>query len=260
MTIEEMQQRKRELGLTNQDIADRCGLSVPTVQRIMTDKEYSARTYTKAMIEMVLQENPVLHKGEAAYKYGYMKKKQGEYTVDDYFELPDDEKYELIDGVIYDIASPTLSHQDIATSIGIQLYSFVKENKGKCKVISSPLDLTIGKKTVIQPDVMVICDRSKTENGKLKGAPDLVMEVTSPSTKSRDHVLKLNKYKECGVREYWIVDLKADQILVYLFGEEWGTDEDISLKMYSFKDKVPVSIWGGKCYVDFEEIKNDLWE
>ena len=160
-----MQQRKRELGLTNQDIADRCSLSVPTVQMILTDKEYSARTYTKAMIEMVLQEEPVLYEGEVAYKYWYMKKKQGDYTIDDYYELPDDERYELIDGVIYDITSPTLTHQDLATSIGIQLYSFVKENKGKYKVISSPLDLTIGKKTVIQPDVMVICDRSKTENG-----------------------------------------------------------------------------------------------
>ena len=125
MTVEEMQQRKRELGLTNQDIADRCGLSVPTVQRIISGSDIESRAYTKAMIEAVLRDTPQMKDGEAAYKYGYMSKVQGEYTIDDYFELPEEERCELIDGVIYDLSSPVVSHQDIAAEIVVKFRNHV---------------------------------------------------------------------------------------------------------------------------------------
>ncbi len=259
MTAKEMQQRKRELGLTYQEIADRCGLSVPTVQRIITGDEYRSRDYSREMIENVLEAEPVLKEGEAAYKYEYQKKKQGEYTAEDYFQLPEDERCELIDGVIYDLTSPIIDHQDIAGEVYYQLRNFLDQKKGKCKVFISPLDVKLDDKTIVQPDVMIICDRSKGSTGRIVGAPDFVMEVVSPSTKSRDYVLKLNKYLQRGVREYWIVDQKDSMISVYLLGEEWGDEGGIAIKSYSFDDKVPVSVWGGECLIDFSVLEDSLW-
>ena len=260
MTVEEMQQRKRELGLTNQDIADRCGLSVPTVQRIISGSDIESRAYTKAMIEAVLRDTPKMKDGEAAYKYGYMSKVQGEYTIDDYFELPEEERCELIDGVIYDLSSPVVSHQDIAAEIVVKFRNHVKEKGGSCKAFMSPIDVILDEKTIVQPDVLILCDRSKIEKGRIKGGPDLVLEVVSPSSKRRDLVLKLNKYMESGVREYWIVDPMNEKVTVYLFGSEWGDKSDLVIGDYTFSDKVPVSIWGGECMIDFAEVKEDLWE
>ena len=260
MTVQEMQQRKRELGLTNQEIADRCGLSVPTVQRIISGSDINSRAYSKEMIEAVLMDTPKLREGEAAYKYGYMKKKQGEYTLEDYFELPEDERCEIINGVIYDMTAPVVSHQDISGAIYGIFWTHIKNNKGPCKTFSSPIDVILDDKTIVQPDVLILCDKNKIEKGRIKGAPDFVVEVVSPSSRSRDHVLKLNKYMECGVREYWIVDPLSEKITVYLFGEEWGGESDLEIYEYSFDDKVPVSIWSKECLVDFAEIKENLWE
>ena len=72
--------------------------------------------------------------------------------------------------------------------------------------------------------------------------------------------MKLNKYMESGVREYWIVDPMNEKVTVYLFGSDWGDKSDLVIGDYTFSDKVPVSIWGGECIIDFAEVKEDMWE
>ena len=248
MTVEEMQQRKRELGLTYEEIAERCGLSVPTVQRIISGTTEKPREYTRRQIETALSDEKcgtVLKERT----FSYMTKKQGDYTAEDYFALPDDQRCELIDGVIYDLASPTAVHQTIAFELSIQLDGFVKKNGGKCLVFFAPLDIKLGERTVVQPDVMVFC---KNEDKTLRKIPDLAMEVTSPSTRSRDYILKLGKYITSGMKEYWIVDLQKERITVYLFEDELVT------RHYGLYDKVPVSIWDGKCVVDLSEAKDNI--
>ena len=131
VTKEEMQQKKRELGLTYQDISDRSGLSVPTVQRIISGSEINSREYSYKMIEEVLQ----VCESEQVLKYGYQTKKQGEYTYEDYLVLPDDQRCELIDGVIYDMASPTFVHQDIVGEVYYQLKSHIYTKKAKCNYL-----------------------------------------------------------------------------------------------------------------------------
>ncbi len=256
MTAEEMQQRKRELGLTYQDIADRCGLSVPTVQRIISGSDINSRSYSKDMVEMVLKDELHVLEKEAAYRLEYQTKKQGEYTVEDYFQLPDDQRCELIDGVIYYMTSPDIFHQDIAGEAYYQLRNFLGGKKGKCKVFIAPLDVELDGKTMVQPDVMIVCDREKGSTGRIVGAPDFAMEVVSQTSKSRDYVLKLKKYRESGVREYWIVDRNASKITVFLFGEEWGKGEDLVIKDYGFGEAVPVSVWGGECKIDFSVLED----
>lgn len=250
MTIEEMQQKKRELGLTYEEIAERSGLSVPTVQRIISGTTPNPREYSKALIERVLT-GYVLREEPA---FAYMAKKQGEYTIDDYFELPEEERCELIDGYIYDMASPTAAHQLIVGELYHQLRSYVDENKLKCMPMISPLDTSIDNKTVVQPDVMIICPPYRKD---LKGRPlpDLVAEVVSPSSKKRDYLLKLSKYMIAEVREYWIIDCEKKLVTVYLF-----TEDDFSVRTCSFNDPLPVSIWNGECVVDLSRVSAQIEE
>ena len=107
-------------------------------------------------------------------------------------------------------------------------------------------------KTMVQPDVMVVCDRDKIINRCLYGAPDFVVEILSPSTSKKDSTIKLKKYKDAGVREYWMVDPDKKKVVVY----DWNKS-DIPV-VYGFDAKVPVGIFDGECEIDFAEIYEEI--
>ncbi|GHU65550.1 hypothetical protein FACS1894184_01550 [Clostridia bacterium] len=134
-------------------------------------------------------------------------------TYDDYLAIDDGKRHELIDGVIYDLAAPIDAHQAIVLELGAQLRNYLK---GKtCIVRVSPYDVKLSERNVVQPDVLIICDRKKIDPKKgCIGAPDYIAEVTSPSTSSIDSLRKFNLYREFGVREYWIIhpDTKLIQV------------------------------------------------
>ena len=241
MTIQEMRQKKRELGITYEQIAQRCGLSGITVQRIMNGTTENPRQYTLDRLAWALTQSEVR---EEAFKYGYSDTDRGLCSAEDYYKLPEDEHCELIDGRIYDMASPSDVHQDILMDLAMQLYMYVKQRGGSCRVRMAPSDVKLDEITVVQPDVYIIC-KPRTR----KDAPDFIAEVVSPSTKVRDYIIKLNKYKERGVREYWIVDKDRGSIKVYLFEAD-----DFTLNEYSFNDPVPVNIWCGECVVDLSSV------
>lgn len=117
-------------------------------------------------------------------------------------------------------------------------------------VFISPTDVQLDcdNKTMVQPDVFVLCDKSKLKKQVLFGYPDLIIEVLSPSTRTKDIHIKTRKYRLAGVREYWIVDPMKRQIFVHNF------EKGNLSSLYTFEDKVPVGIWDGKCEVDFKEI------
>lgn len=189
---------------------------------------------------------------EEAVAYGL--KRQGEYTLEDYYAIPDERRVELIDGVIYDMAAPTFTHQDLTGSIYFKLRLHIFEKNGACKPIMSPFDVQLDRddKTMVQPDVMVVCDRDKIINRCLYGAPDFVVEILSPSTSKKDSTIKLKKYKAAGVREYWMVDPDKKKVVVY----DWNKS-DIPV-VYGFDAKVPVGIFDGECVIDFEEIYQEI--
>lgn len=184
----------------------------------------------------------------------YGVKRQGEYTLEDYYEIPDERRVELIDGVIYDMAAPTFTHQLLNGKIYNRLDTFVSKKKGKCVPAMSPIDVQLDcdDKTMVQPDVIVICDRNKIINRCLYGAPDFVVEVLSPSSAKRDTAIKLRKYKEAGVREYWMIDPDKKKVIVY----DW-TKSEIPM-VYGFDSKVPVCIFDGECEIDFAEIYEEI--
>lgn len=249
MTVEEMKKRKNELGYTYEQIAELSGVPLGTVQKVFAGVTKSPRYETLQALEQLLKEQPQVRREPEAV---YMTKKQGEYTLDDYYALPDEQRVELIDGVIYDMSAPTSIHQLLGSEIREQLKAYIKKKKGECIPFVAPVDVQLDcdDKTMLQPDVLVVCDRKKIIKRCIYGAPDFLVEILSPSTKKKDAFIKLNKYMEAGVKEYWMVDPDKKRVVVYDF------ENDDYPAIYGFDAKVPVALFGGECEVDFEEIYN----
>ena len=259
MTLSEMKERKKELGYSYEQIADMSGVPLSTVQKVFSGATQSPRYETLMAIEMVLEDYNSTKVGEAACAYGAKPvKRQGEYTVEDYYNWPEDERIELIDGVIYHVSMPSIEHQRIVGEIDFELKSFVKKKKGKCEIFGAGIDVRLDcdDKTMVVPDITVVCEKDKLTKQYLDGAPDLVVEVLSPSTRKKDMTIKLDKYANAGVKEYWVIDPKKENIVVYEFSE--NDEFEMQIHIYTFENQVPVGIWNGECVVDFAEIKEFL--
>lgn len=261
MTLSEMKERKKELGYSYEQIADMSGVPLSTVQKVFSGATQSPRYETLLAIETVLEDYSTTRISEDAVQYGDKPtKRQGEYTVEDYYNWPEDERIELIDGVIYHVSMPSIKHQSIVGEIDFILKSFVKKKKGKCRVFGAGIDVRLDcdDKTMVVPDITVVCGKDKFTEQYLDGAPDLVVEVLSPSTRKKDMTIKLDKYANAGVREYWVIDPKKESVVVYEFNEE--EDFEMQIHIYTFEHQVQVGIWDGECVVDFAEIKAYLEE
>lgn len=174
----------------------------------------------------------------------------GGFTEEDYYNLPEGVRAELIDGVFYDMASPTRIHQEILALLMTEIYNYIKSRKSSCHVYPGPfaVKLFADDKTIVEPDISVICDPSKLTDRGCTGAPDWVVEIASPSNSRHDYIRKLNLYSTAGVREYWIVDPKYGQIHVYTM-----SDDHFMLKSYAFSDTVKAGIFEDFS-IDFSEI------
>ena len=144
------------------------------------------------------------------------------YSYADLLAWDDDTRYELYDGRPVALASPSDVHQSILGELYLQLGNYLKGKK--CKAYFSPFDVRIFEEegdslddvdTVLQPDLLVVCDQNKVDRHGVHGAPDLVVEVLSPGTAQYDRLIKFNLYQRAGVREYWIVDPEARMVSVY---------------------------------------------
>ena len=177
-------------------------------------------------------------------------KRQGEYTVEDYEQLEEDIRVELIDGHFIYMDSPLPVHQEVMLELAMTLQLFIKSNQGACTTYVAPCDVQFSeddRTTILQPDVFVICDKSKNNGRRIVGPPDLAIEILSPSTKKKDLGIKRKKYQEGGVREYWIVDLKKKCITVHMF-------ETGETTIYGIDDTIPVGIFDGKCSVEAKQL------
>ena len=266
MTIEEMRQKKREYGYSAKELAELSGVPEGTLQKILSGATKAPRRETLLKLERILgkpgsqspavpypETQPYPETSPAAGRVSEAEpayKTDGSYTLEDYLALPDEQRVELIDGVFYDMAAPTTTHQGIGGFIYKQLLDFAVEHGGPCKPFMSPVDVQLDEddKTVVQPDVLIVCDPKKFQNGRVFGAPDFLAEVLSPSTRKKDMSLKLYKYMNAGVREYWIIDPEKKTTVVY------DLEHDALPVLYGPEDKVPVLVWEGKCEVDFAAI------
>jgi Uma2 family endonuclease len=271
MTVDEMIAKKNEYGYSNKKLAELSGVPLGTVQKIMSKSTKTPRYQSLVALEAVLKGNaPSVSDNAAAPQhslretssYGYTEgtsafrddawhaSENSGKTLEDYLALPDDIRVEMIDGVFYYMSSPTSIHQLISGEIYGQLRDFVKKNGGDCMPFIAPTDVQLDRddKTIVEPDVFVVCDRSQITRPRIVGAPDLVIEVLSPSNWYHDMIRKLRKYKKAGVREYWIIMPEHQEVMVYKF-EESDVPKD-----YTFNDKVPVGIWQDACEIDFKAV------
>ena len=144
------------------------------------------------------------------------RKLEEHFTYADYSKWPEGERWELIDGIAYAMATPTVRHQRVSREIFGQLYLFLR---GKpCQVFFAPFSVRLnadaGDDIVVEPDILVVCDESKLKDGKgVIGAPDFVVEVLSPSTATHDLIRKFMLYQQSGIREYWVAD--TEDKLIY---------------------------------------------
>jgi Uma2 family endonuclease len=138
---------------------------------------------------------------------------QRSFTYDDYLTWPDAPRQEIIAGVLYAMASPTVRHQDVALRLAVAAAPFFKDKP--CRLFVAPLDVVLGEETVVQPDLLVVCDPGKITGACVRGAPDLVIEILSPSSASYDRLLKFKRYADAGVKEYWIVSPELALIEVF---------------------------------------------
>jgi len=176
---------------------------------------------------------------------GALPKEETYYTYVDYkgWELDAGERFEIIYGEAYAMSAPNAQHQEILMALSTQFYNYLQ---GKpCKVYPAPFDVRLFYKeddsddTVVQPDITVICDEKKRGYEGCRGAPDLVIEILSPSNTAIEMQRKLKLYQDAGIREYWIVDPENNGVIVYRFQE--GT----IFHTYKSADTVPVSIFPG---------------
>ena len=168
------------------------------------------------------------------------------YTYEDYLNWPDDERWELIEGAPHMQPAPSWQHQAITFELGRQFGNYLIGKS--CKAFTAPFDLVISEdaieeskaKNVLQPDLLVICNKSGLKGTGYFGVPDLIIEVCSPSTIRNDKVFKFNKYEEAGVKEYWIVEPEGKFISIFTLQENkrYGRPE-----IYTEVDKVKVGIF-----------------
>ena len=202
--------------------------------------------------------------GEASFDYSFLvgeprpgyKLNQlgGPYTIRDYDALPDEIRVELIDGIFYDVSAPSVLHQAVCGYIFNQLFSFRMHSGRKCYPMISPLDVQLDRddRTVVQPDVIIICDMNKVIGRGIFGAPEFILEVLSPSTRTKDLGIKFKKYKNAGVLEYWLIDPEKKTLFQFDFRK------DAPPAVYDFNASVPVLVWDGECCIDLAEMEKSI--
>jgi len=170
-----------------------------------------------------------------------------EFTAEDIENLPEDVRAELIDGRLFFMETPRTIHQRLLGKLLFKLQQYIDENGGNCEVIPAPFAVRIQdeRKNFLEPDLVVVCDPEKIKEDGCHGAPDLIIEITSESTRKRDYGTKMLKYRTAGVKEYWIVDPQKKTVLVY-----WYEDEEKNC-LYGWQDEIEFHLFPGlKVQVD----------
>ena len=170
-------------------------------------------------------------------------------NLEQYEALPEDKRVEVFDGVVYDMARPSQIHQAVSMELSNIIFNYIKGKKGSCQLFSAPFDVKLSDHplTIVQPDIMVICDKDKLDGKRCNGAPDFIIEIVSPSNLSDDYIRKLYYYKNYGVREYWIVDLRRRIVTVNYF------EGNIVSVQYPFDAMIKVNIYDD-LLINFSEI------
>jgi Uma2 family endonuclease len=189
--------------------------------------------------------------------------KQKGYRFSDYLRWPEDERWELIRGVAYNMGpAPSRKHQKVSVTLVNMFYNYLKEKDTPCEVYAAPFDVRLPEEntrpediqTVVQPDIVIICDKSKLDDQGCKDSPDLIVEIISPATAAKDYITKLALYEQNGVKEYWVVHPIDKVVMVYQLAENGIYGRPI---FYAAEDQVEVGIFGSDLVIDMKAVFAD---
>ncbi len=172
------------------------------------------------------------------------------HTEEDYYRLPEHIRAELIDGQFYYISAPSRVHQEILSFLHVEIANYIRSKGGSCKVYPAPFAVRLfdDNTTVVEPDISVICDPGRLTHRGCSGAPDWIIEITSPSNSSHDYIRKLNLYNDAGVREYWVVNPERQSVYVYHLKET-----PFETAAYTFRDRVKSGVLD-HLWIDFQHM------
>jgi len=184
------------------------------------------------------------------------------YTYGDYLTWPDDERWEIIDGIAYNMSpAPSVKHQNIVSKLDRGLGNKVEE-KG-CSLFIAPTDVVFDEYNVVQPDVFIVCDKTKITDDNIKGAPDTIIEVISPSTNLKDKREKKKLYEKSGVKEYVIIYPEDELVELFILQNDKYPAPDVfnwdeTMKLESLE--LDVNLWEifGKVREEKEELQKDV--
>lgn len=174
-------------------------------------------------------------------------------TLEQYEAFPENRRAEVFDGIIYDMASPSQEHQIISMELSTILNNYLKSKDGPCRVFHAPFDVKLNDTplTMVQPDLMIVCNKNKLDGKRCNGAPDFIIEIVSPGNPADDYIRKLYYYKNYRVREYWIVDPRRKIVTVNYF------EGNMLNIQYSFDSTIKVNIYED-LFIDFADIADLL--
>lgn len=180
------------------------------------------------------------------------------YTVEDILNLPDGVRAELLNGEMYMMATPSIMHQRTLVWLANSIFNYIRSRKGKCEVIPAlfAVFLMDDDKNYVEPDLLVVCEKNceRIQKDGCHGAPDLAVEIVSPSSQTMDYVRKLNAYKAARVQEYWIIDPEKEFVQRYRFRESMQSYES---EEYHFTDLATSEIVVGLT-LDFNDLREYL--
>ncbi|MBU0700846.1 Uma2 family endonuclease [bacterium] len=176
-----------------------------------------------------------------------IRKKEERFTYGDYLQWTDDQRWELIDGAAYDMSpAPSRRHQVVVGELYRQISTYLLDKP--CQVYVAPFDVRLPEAdesdeetgTVVQPDIVVICDKNKLDDKGCKGSPDIVIEILSPYTAKKDFVTKYHLYERHKVKQYWIFDPVTEEVSIFKLNnnDKYGEPED-----YKKEDTIKVDIF-----------------
>jgi Uma2 family endonuclease len=160
-----------------------------------------------------------------------MKQAKVRYNYHDYLLLPEDKRYEILDGDLHMAPAPSIRHQSVTLNLKVALFQYVK-NHGSGKILDAPCDVILSDENVVQPDILFVRKEHAgvITEANLQGPPDIAIEVLSPGTRNKDLDLKRKIYARFGVREYWIVDPESETIEILVWSEAGYTSAGIHAK------------------------------
>ena len=175
-----------------------------------------------------------------------LEKENRGYSYSDYLHWPEDERWEIIEGVAYNISpAPSRWHQKNSVTLASMFFNYLQGSD--CEVYAAPFDVRLPEestvnqdiKTVVQPDILVVCDQDKLDDAGCLGSPDLIVEIISPSTASKDHIKKLALYEKHGVKEYWTVHPTDKIVMIYQLTANGSYGRP---SIYAAEDKIAVAL------------------